>query len=249
MCEKFRIASNWNDILSTEYYDRDTKYSLTIERLSYSMSILYALQSLPGRRICHEQRPLEDMITLDIHVVSNNPLLDSEAWELFMHRLPKLKQLNVVFIVQGKPNRHFIDLNVIFSLLRCSDCKGKDRFITYSLHQMQYHMFFSSEEYTEPDAVVVFDSSHMSASKEDAIHSEISYRNMTYSRNTVLVLTDAKKDRLIQGVKAVNAARPVDQLVSPKINPLKGCSSIRDEMDSNSAVINDKNYFTCLRRK
>ena len=76
--------------------------------------------------------------------------------------------------------------------------KGGDRFITYSVKRMFYHMFFSSPEYTEPDVVVVFgNSSEMLAREEDALHNEISYRNMTSCMDTLLVLTDATEDLVI----------------------------------------------------
>ena len=110
-------------------------------------------------------------------------------------------------------------------------------------------MFFSSEEYTEPDVVVVYGNAYeMSPSENENVHSEISYRNMTYSRDTVLVLMDETKELVRQGAKAVNAARSVDQLLPPQTNPFKGIGSNRAELDSNVPISNEKSYFTCLRR-
>ena len=95
-------------------------------------------------------------------------------------------------------------------------------------------MFFSSSEYTEPDIVVVYDNKQemSSGSKEPAIHSDISYRNMIYSRDTLLFLMDVTKDLVKQGVRTVNAVQPVEQLVSLKRNS-RGL----------------KCHFTCLRKK
>ena len=148
-----------------------------MERLSYPMSILNALQMLPGRRISQNHQPLEDLTTLDIHVVTSSPLLDSEPWEVFMHRLPKLKSLNVTFILQGKGFRQsFYKNNKPLTLLRCNDCKNKGRIITYSIQQMPYHMYFSSPEYTEPDVVGIFgNSKEMLSTKNGDIHSDISF--------------------------------------------------------------------------
>ena len=79
------------------------------ECLSYPMSLLYSLQSLPGRSIGNTDPPLEELISLNIHVISSTPFYGSEAWEVFMHQLPNLKQLNVVFINQGKEvNNHLV---------------------------------------------------------------------------------------------------------------------------------------------
>ena len=250
VCEKFRIAETWDDVLAPHSLHVDCKYSLNIERFSYPMTLLYALQSLPKRHLANEYPLLEDITTLDVHIVTSNPMLDSVSWELFMHRLPKLKQLNLVFLVQGKTRKQFLDLNkVLISLERCDDCEAKNRVITYSVHQMQYHMFFSSQEYTEPNVVVVYGNTHEMSENEDEVHSQISYRNMTYSKNTVLVLTDVTKGLVMKGVRAVNTACSVDQLVSPRINALRGFSSTRTDIDSDTATINEKQYFTCLRRK
>ena len=270
--DRFDPVYSWSDIfppkynqilqimLSTEDIHTDTgmKLGMTIERLSYPISLLYALQTLPKakRNLGLEQRPLEDLTTLDVHIVISNPLFNSEPWEVLMHRLPKLKQLNVVFIMQGhKEVKETFKLNKELRLQRCKDCKAKNRVITYTVRQQsQYHMFFSSEEYTEPDVVVVYGNAYemmSSPSEEQAenVHSEISYRNMTYSRDTLLVLMDESKELVRQGVKAVNAARSVDQLVSPQINPFKGFGTNRADVDSNVPISNEKSYFTCLRRK
>ena len=40
--------------------------TIAIGLLSYSMSLLYALQTIPGRRLGEDNRPLEDLTTLDI---------------------------------------------------------------------------------------------------------------------------------------------------------------------------------------
>ena len=267
LCKHFTITSTWGDIIPSKFIpsleilmtldkgigkqtSSSMEYCLFIERLSYPMTLLYALQSLPGRHLGLNQKPLEELTTLDIHVVISSLMLSSEPWELFMHRLPKLKQLNVVFVMQGNVFKTSYQPNISVSLMRCEDCKVKDRVITYSVHQMPYHMFFSSEQYTEPDVVVVYgNTEEMKISEENDIHTQISYRNMIYNPATVLVLTDVTKEMLRQGVRAVNAAQPVMQLVSPLNNPLKGFSSHRADINSDVAIINERTYLTCLRRK
>ena len=194
--------------------------------LSYSMSLLYALQTIPGRRLGEDNRPLEDLTTLDIHIVNSSPLFHSEPWEILMHRLPKLKNLNITFVMQGKPFRQSFNLNLLakLNLNRCETCKSKNRIIRYSVKQMFYHMFFSLEEYTRPDVVVVYGNMYETSGDDGDIHSEISYSNMTHSRETVVVLMDATTSLLTQGIKAVNAARPVDQIVKVQTNELAGSS-------------------------
>ena len=111
-------------------------------------------------------------------------------------------------------------------------------------------MYFSSLDYTEPDVVVVYgNSQEMTSDGEYDVHSELSYRNMTYSPSTVLVLMDSHKDLLKQGVKAVNAVQPVTQLVPPQMNYLRGFSTNLSDKDSGSTIVNDRYHFTCLKRK
>ena len=47
------------------------------------MSLLYALETLPERRLAPDSDPLEDLPSLNIHVINFSPLFDSKTWELF----------------------------------------------------------------------------------------------------------------------------------------------------------------------
>ena len=262
VCDKFTPVTSWNNVIPHKYTlallhysqteekgNANVDHKLITERLSYPMSLLYALQLLPKRVLSSSGPPLEVKSTLDIHVVTSLPLYDSEPWEIFMHCLPELKELNIVYINQGRTFRQSQGL-LRASLGRCHDCEHKGRVINYSVHQMPYHMFFSSPEYTDPDVVVIYGNEHeMSSAADDCINREISYRNMTHSLDTVLVLMDAIKDQVFKGVKAVNAVQSVDQLVPPSKNRLSGPSSNRAEVESVSDIINEKSFFTCLRRK
>ena len=167
-----------------------------------------------------------------------------------MHRLPELQNLNIVFIIQGVGEKQSYGLNTSVRIKRCTDCMIRQRVITYSIHHMMYHMYFSSPEYTDPDVVVIFgNTNEMSSSGDGDIHSKISYRNMTYSTDTVLVIMDTSMKMVMQGVENVNSARPVEELVSPRSNPLKGFSSNRAKIESDSLIINERSNFACLRRR
>ena len=113
--DKFTLASQWTDVVNRLTIEDNAipvwkyMYYLTTERLSQAMSLLYALQMLPGRQLGYDSRPLEDLITFNVHVVSSSPILDSTSWEIFMHRLPKLVELNVVFVMQGLETNKFHD--------------------------------------------------------------------------------------------------------------------------------------------
>ena len=264
LCEKYELVTDLGDIFSCSYrhmaeelvYKENNvsvgvDVSWTQERLSYPLSLLYALQSLPAECYLGEiQNPLEDLTSLTIHVIISNPHLDSVPWEVFMHRLPELQNLNIVFIIQGVGEKQSYGLNTSVRIKRCTDCTIRQRVITYSIHHMMYHMYFSSPEYTDPDVVVIFgNTNEMSSSGDGDIHSKISYRNMTYNTGTVLVIMDTSMKMVIQGVENVNNARPVEELVSPRSNPLKGFSSNRAKIESDSLIINERSNFACLRRR
>ena len=264
LCEKYELVTDLGDIFSFSYrhmaeelvYKENNvsvgvDVSWTQERLSYPLSLLYALQSLPAECYLGEaQNPLEDLTSLTIHVIISNPHLDSVPWEVFMHRLPELQNLNIVFIIQGVGEQQSYGLNTSVRIKRCTDCMIRQRVITYSIHHMMYHMYFSSPEYTDPDVVVIFgNTNEMSSSGDGDIHSKISYRNMTYNTGTVLVIMDTSMKMVIQGVENVNNARPVEELVSPRSNPLKGFSSNRAKIESDSLIINERSNFACLRRR
>ena len=124
----------------------------------------------------------------------------------------------------------------------------------YILHTYHFHditCFFSSAQYTLfSDVLVVFGNEHeMSGTGEDCIHAKISYRNITHSRDTVLVLMDATKDRVIHGITAVNVAQSVEQLVSLQVHSLRGFSSNRADVCSDSFIMNEKLYFSCPWKK
>ena len=57
------------------YDDMQPKQSLTCERLSSPLSLLYALQTLPGRCIGSvDDRPTEDLSSLTVHRVKSSLL-------------------------------------------------------------------------------------------------------------------------------------------------------------------------------
>ena len=222
-----------------------------IERLSYAMRVEDVLQELP--KDCYfgdDNHSFKNLSNVVIHVVVSSSMLQCfdydqllivKYWDsIFRHQFLKLKELKVVFILQGKtsnpPSNLKHSLNHECHLdLQYQVCKTANQNITYSFQHSLYHMFFSSLDYIEPDIVVVFDNSKemlLSSQDHGDIHSEISYRNMTYSHNTVLILMDTTEDQVMQGLRAVNVARPVQQLVSPRRNT--------SGLGSN---------FTCLRRK
>jgi len=211
--------------------------------LSYPSSLFYAIYLVQE---CYLH--LQELSTLTIHIVTGNIMMDDmqkeNALRLFwdegyIHHFPKLKHLKLIFIMQGKEEPPFY-LNTEKNPIECQDCVKSGRVVTYSLQQMKYNMFFSSKEYSKPNVVAVYgNNQEMSASEQESIQSQISYRNMTHSRDSLVVLMDATKDLVKQGVRAMNAAQPVEQVLPILNNPWKGFTL-------HPAIVNEKSYFACL---
>ncbi|CAL4067003.1 unnamed protein product, partial [Meganyctiphanes norvegica] len=201
--------------------------------ISYPTTLLYALLIDPELRLGNTHCPLMDLITLNIHIVISSPVFELEKWKYYMHNFPNINRLHVVFVIHGKG---------IDKTFETSFCKVKDRVIKFSVQYMHYHMYFSSPDYKDPDIVVINNSSNEmpSSDPEGDIHSEISYRNMTHSQDTLLVVIDTSKELVRKKVRAVNTARPVKQLMIDKSNTIMGLSFKKGI---------ERNFFTCIRRK
>lgn len=236
----------------SELNERKEEFCWELMRVSYPITVWYVLELLSNEyRPIREHLLTKDITKLKVHVVTNSTYDDAQAWEVLFHHpaLKKLNHLKFVFIIQNSAcsNPSFNHKGKL-NQLECEHCdpnNRKDHTISYSVHRKPYHMFFSSSEYSEPDVVIMYGFTSIS----NDIHSDISYRNMTYSEDSVLVLTDSTEDLLLHGARAVNAARPIDELVPPILNRGRAFGSHRTESGHDAGATNDKYYLTCLRRK
>lgn len=188
-------------------------YNWARDRLSYNASLRHIFRTLQKVR---KERGQKDLSTLDVHVVSRRPMYHCDPWwGIFMYDMRNqnkltgqwpsgVKKLNLTFIVQQEDDAF---KKTIGPEHKC----GSNRVITYALKHMLYHMYYSSDEYIEPDAVVILDNYDTMLRKEDELHRDISYRNITSKARTALILVDRIDEQLDRGVKAVNEARPVDK--------------------------------------
>ncbi|CAL4089503.1 unnamed protein product [Meganyctiphanes norvegica] len=235
---------NINDGLNFEKVSKLPKYSsvkylktivdLVNERIAFPLTIHHALKNL---KFGEQRKCISDITNLTIHIVYNQPMLDPRMWEFFLHLLPNLMKLNLTFI---SPNMKLCNkFNSYIPLERCSDCKMKQKVISYNIQSMHYHEYFSSDDYVQPDVVAVFDIDHELMISCNQSPSEVSYpefirgednelqtdlftenahsftsqRNMTYSMDTIVILTGQDKEMIEECVKNFNEARPVDVLI------------------------------------
>lgn len=208
------------------------------ECFSYHTTLRHVLRTLQRVR---KNRGEEDLETLNVDVVSERLIYHHDPWwPLFILGLKSegldgwvlgLKKLNFNFIVQVNDNLDEPIENKVQKI-------GGGRIVTYSIRYTLYHMYFASDEYEEPDAVVILDNESTMLREEDTFHSEISYRNMTSQSKTVVVLVDTTDEQLDHGVRAVNEIRPI---VQEKLIGLKAGQYMTTE--------SSRYRFALLRRK
>ncbi|CAL4130849.1 unnamed protein product [Meganyctiphanes norvegica] len=265
--------ANINDGLQFEKVAKIPKYSsekwletivnLVNERLAFPLTIHHALKKMG---VGEQEKSLSELTSLTIHIVHHTPMCDPRMWEFFLHQLPNLIELNLTFISQEL--KLYNKYNSRISVERCSDCKSKQRIITYNIQQpMHYHEYFSSNDYVQPDVVAVFDvdnelmiSSKLSPSDKSnpvplfgnlkALQAEIdkemadsftSFRNMTYIKHTIVILIDYSEKIIEDCVKSFHDARPINVLSPVQKNPFCGFSRFRGPQ----GVCCNKNKYLC----
>ncbi|CAL4199057.1 unnamed protein product, partial [Meganyctiphanes norvegica] len=201
-----------------------------------------------------ESKSLGDIETLNLHLLSHYAMLDTNVWEMVLHYLPSLKQLNVSYIgEQFIAGRMVNSLNITCTnLKRCNDCVQKDRRISFAVFPMHYHMYFSSDHYSEPDAIGVFQMLGIIGTEEedDNVHATTSFRNLTYNKHVPLILTDMQKSFLEDATKKILNARSVDVVIPAERNQFSGFrSKRRHKCGYGDPVVNDSEYVACLIQK
>ncbi|CAL4142712.1 unnamed protein product, partial [Meganyctiphanes norvegica] len=226
----------------------DAKLAILSERLSFPLTILYAMQE---SGLGTNKTPVDSVTSLTIHIVSSKPMLDSRMWEMLIHRLPHLNELNISFIGCKKELANRLNIDITNKLERCTDCKLSNRLITYSIQPKHYHMYFSSLEYSEPDVIAVFGIKHMyeyKTSSDEYADDVNSYQNMTYEEGTLIVLTGHTYEEVKEGIQKINEARPVDVVMSSRRNLFKGSRIVRNSWGK-KGIHNARAYMSCIKRK
>ncbi|CAL4227774.1 unnamed protein product, partial [Meganyctiphanes norvegica] len=137
-------------------------------------------------------------------------------------------------------------------LKRCGDCKSKGRYITFAVYPIHYHMFFSSDYYETPDVVAVYSGLNClpTDEPEEEIHTIMSYKNMTYSKETLVIITDFMEPDLKCSLSAVLEGRNDLLLETPiQKNPYHGLKDkIAPNYDNELFLFNDRLYMAAVRR-
>lgn len=212
--------------------------NIIINRLSFPLTIHNILQRLG---VGDERKPLEEITSLNIHVLSDKPFVDSSIWEYFMHMIPNLKELHVTLVSHIFENSDWYMKDI--NLKRCKMCEKKDRVIEYTIYKNHYHMFFSSEKYTTPDVIAVFGScvpSKHGLTANDDLHPELTWQNIMRNTKSYLIFTDQSEEALQKGVANVEQTHGIDFSLLKRYEALNGAKSL-DEVREISMKLADKN--------
>ncbi|CAL4182880.1 unnamed protein product [Meganyctiphanes norvegica] len=212
--------------------------------------------------------------TLTLHLLCARPLLDPGVWELLLHQLKGVKQLNLVFCNNGvsydygrgyNPAADINDcvnhLNTSKKLMRCSQCQEKDRLITYHVYNGSYYDYFRQTNSMKPD--IVFASScrdlcEQAMDSDNDDDDEETYDGIPYSillkiKRCPLILAEESRERMNNLVDEFSRNIRCQQLMTVRKNPFAGFSRERRIIDKilndPSPIRNRKDWISCIRRK
>ena len=227
-------------------------------QLGYPYSLLYTLETT---WLATRHPAFKDLKLLNVHLIMTTTMWETTGTdpedELFLRSLwqqgfaqafCKMNTLHLTFILQATVNPSFAVKPVVIERRQpraeCTRCDTKiPRITRYALHQMKYHMYYSSEMYTTPDVVVVYgNSKSMPRTEDELLHTEISYRNMINNPKTILILMDESEHLVEQGLNIVSSIIPTQIIKKTRPNPFKKCTA-----DPKTA--NDKCYFASLKKR
>ena len=228
--------------------------TLVSERLSYPLSLMYAIESIP---LGSQKKYLGDLEQLFIHVVgatSYTELMGIIKWEYFAHRLPKLKLLYITFVgpdlfsceePSDIPDDHILDDT---GTTMCDTCRSSGRKIVYEMVNMTYHEYFTKDFYRSADVKVAF---NCGFHEFDVNKSWLQSLPLLVADSSIpLVFTsytkrEAEKD--LDCLKKAVGSLAVD--LQPQLNPFHSLRPYRDlHTDNNPPIFFWNHYIACVRR-
>jgi len=222
--------------------------TLITQRLSYPLSLLYALQDLS---LGPHDQTIEEVEELRIHIVgaqSRVELLGIIKWEYFAHRLPKLRKLHITFVgnellscekeyTEGED--HIVD-DSAFTL--CEQCKA-DRVIVYELVNKLYQDYTQQDYYQTPHAVIAFNCGF----HEVGSHWQESFKHLVGKSSAPLIFTSYTESEASRDLEVLSSAVAVDIIRESHLNPYRSVRPYRDPEVSSVPLYFWNNYITIVR--
>lgn len=209
--------------------------------LAYLETLKGIFKLLDNIKFGNQNRLLKDFSTMNIHILSSFPLFHSDPWNFLAFEL-ELLQLHVAFVMQGSDSKLNFKMNYMSAI--------PNKFISYSIHTMMYHEFFSSPQFVEPDVLVIFGNKQEMLENDDEYthHSLKSYGSMTDNDNTLLILTDSTEDLVMDGIKSINGDQANGHFDPIQTDELGTVNSLGIVNEHESGSLNEIRYFACLKK-
>ncbi|KAK3882355.1 hypothetical protein Pcinc_013262 [Petrolisthes cinctipes] len=235
--------------------EKDLFLILMSERLTYPLSVLYALQQI---KIGPSQRDISKVTELTIHVVgaeSTIEMLGIIRWEYLAHILPALQKLHVVFVGpqvfsvsdldDPVPDNHCLDDS---GMTLCEDCQVKGRAIVYEMCQMLYHEYVAASYSTRPDAIVAFNCGFHEFHGDKIDTWPESLKLMIQDSETPLIFTSYTEKEAMKDLHVLQEMGEVDVIIPRHMNPYQSLRPHRDPAKEDGADLFYVNRFiTCVR--
>lgn len=256
MMDHLKSQLNFKD--ADEDKDSDLKLIVIMsEKLSYPLSLLYALEQL---EIGPDKQAVSQLSELRVHVVgteSTKELLGIIRWEYMIHKLPALVKLHMVFIGPELFNdsglsdelcdNHCLDDS---GMTQCEDCHRKSRVITYEMCQMLYHEYIHTKYFTSPDAIIAYNCGfhEFEGEEKDTWPNSLSF--MVQNVDIPLIFTSYTSTEAKKDMAVLRKFDNTEVVMPTHVNPYCSLRPIRDftrEDDCDMFFINQ--YISCIRGK
>ncbi|MCL4145267.1 UNVERIFIED_CONTAM: hypothetical protein GTU68_053218, partial [Idotea baltica] len=226
--------------------------------LSFPLSLLYALEKLETNGY---KKSFINSSELKIHVIgaeSAVELLGIIRWEYFLHRLPSLLKLHIVFIGPNlfksfemedefEMDKHCLDDSCS---TRCEDCIKKNRVVVYEMATMLYHDYEESKHFKEPDAIIAFNCGFHEFA-EDPSDTWSKSLNLITKMAIPLIFTSYTQLEAERDLKtALKSNSDIEVRIPPQLNPFCSPRPIRDPSRENEESFFFYNqYLSCIQGK
>lgn len=232
-----------------------TNITLLSDRLSFPLSLLYALQHL---EIGPSKEVISQVSELNVHVVGavgNVECLWRNRWEYMVHRLPALKKLHIVFIgpdVFRQFSNEFLGNHYLDDGLRklCVDCRAKNRMVTYEMCQMLYHDYVKVPYFTSPDVIIAFNCGFHEYQGEDQDTWQETLSYMTKDLAVPLIFTSYGHSEAKKDLAAIKEVADTEVIIPSVLNPYHSLRPVRDAYNQDDCDLFFQNqYLTCVKGK
>ena len=234
--------------------------TLLTERLSYPLSLLYALEIVGVRG-----KPVCEASSLCVHVVGAQPmteLLGLIRWEYMVHRLPRLRKLRIAFIgpevfkdgsvTEEEDSASFGGYVVDDTgITMCDVCQKDERKIIYEMSDKCYHDFVASGDYSSPDIIIAFNCGFHEQNDDYENGWAKTFPFLVADMNVPLVFTSYTEKEASRDLEVLNAAVPVSTVVKSRLNPYGSLRPYRDHEADNDVppVYFWNNFITCVAKE